>query len=497
MLFSHTGGGFDGTSTANAVLFTGRAANAWTSSSRGASVDMQAVKTGSTIPTSFLTVDGSSNVAFPSGGSVSVTGNTVFAGNGTPLLGSIPTSTGTNGAWNWGVNPNSSFVRCYLSQTGLNYTPTTGTLNSSVAFVTSNTGYLKYDPLGLHNPSSNPSRVTITLAGTYRVTVSLGMTCSSNITYLNTAAYKNGTAFVSAPLGSGSLSATFLTTSNSSLVTCAVGDYIEQGIYYVGSTFSSLYTMSLSVELCSGTSNGLPTLGAANQLLRVNSTGTQLEYGSPHTKMGADFTAQANPTRVFKDIMWMSGSNAGVRTWTPTQIPWVYADITAAELACIYWIQKITTFFKGLENDTCWDQLIGSVPAYIVSRITGNVQSPDSNTDMDFSPGSTAVTTYSSEWFELIVGRNVAGTELYTMSFTVTTIIGGAYPGSIGADVTFPFRMIWQTTRGTAMTGFNGQTISNFSTFPPKCTQYGVGGVTIPALGFPLWAMPVSLETMF
>lgn len=216
----------------------------------------------------------------------------------------------------------------------------------------------------------------------------------------------------------------------------------------------------------------------------------------PYYKMGADFITSANPVRIFRDIMWMSGAAPAVRTWTPSQIPWVYTDITAAELACIYWVQKLTTFLKSLENDTHWDQLIGAIPSAIVSRITGNLQTPDGGTDMDNQVGFNGTTTYASEWFELIVGRNPAGTELYTMSFTVA-LITTASTVTNATDVLYPFRIIWQTTRGAAMAGFNGQTAAGISSSVPKCTQYTTSGVTIPAAGFPIWAIPVSLETTF
>jgi hypothetical protein len=186
----------------------------------------------------------------------------------------------------------------------------------------------------------------------------------------------------------------------------------------------------------------------------------------------------------------MSGTSA--RTWYPYQIPWIYADITAAELACVYWIQQITQFFKDMENDNQYDQLIGALPSYIVSRITGNYQVPDGSTDMDNNVGP-GITTYSSEWFELIVGRNQAGTELYTMSFTLALISATGFD----LNALFPFRIIWQTTRGAGMAGFSGQSVSAISGTQPRCTAYGTGGVTIPSAGFPLWAMPVSIETTF
>lgn len=208
-----------------------------------------------------------------------------------------------------------------------------------------------------------------------------------------------------------------------------------------------------------------------------------------YSKMGADFTTSLSPQRVYRSRMWMSGSTPAARTWVPSQIPWVYADINAADLACIFWVQELTTFFKNMENDSQFDQLIGALPSYIVSRITGNSQVPDGSTDMDNNTG--AVTAYASEWFEFIVGRNPAGTELYTMSFTFAQMSNPAFDG----NALFPFRIIWQTIRGASMTGFSAQSIGAISSSQPRCSAYS--SVTIPASGFPLWAIPVSIETTF
>jgi hypothetical protein len=239
--------------------------------------------------------------------------------------------------------------------------------------------------------------------------------------------------------------------------------------------------------------NWVKIAGSGNDY--VAGAGVTIDTGNvirtSYAKTGADFTVSLSPQRVFRDIMWFSGSSTAVRTWTPGQIPWVYSDITAAELACTYWIQRLTMFFKDMENDNQYDSLIGALPSFIVSRITGNTQVPDSGTDMDNNVG--AVTTYAGEWFELIVGRNAAGTELYTMSFTLALMSSAAFD----IATLYPFRIIWQTTRGASMAGFSGQGVAAISGSQPRCTQYGASGVTIPTSGFPIWAIPVSIETIF
>ena len=253
-------------------------------------------------------------------------------------------------------------------------------------------------------------------------------------------------------------------------------------IFYTGKT-------STSFTGCTRAYNGSSATSAP-----ADSYVQFLSEEMPYLKMGADFTVSTNPQRVYRSHMWFSGGATAVRTWTPVQIPWVYADITAAELACVYWIQQLVIFFKDMENDNQYDQLIGILPSAIVSRITGNYQVPDGSTDMDNNiilQDTGAV--YSSEWFELIVGRNQAGTELYTMSFTLALQATVAYSNSS----LYPFKIIFQTTRGASMAGFTGQAISSISGTQPRCTTYGTGGVTIPSGGFPIWAMPVSIETTF
>jgi hypothetical protein len=277
---------------------------------------------------------------------------------------------------------------------------------------------------------------------------------------------------------------TLSVTSTNGFPSTGIVMILNESILYSGKT-------SNSFTGCTRGYNGTTAVAAV-----INAYVNFVTEEIPYYKMGADFTTSTIPTRIYRDKMWMSGSATAVRTWTPSQIPWVYTDITAAELSCIYWVQELMTFFKGLENDTNWDQIIGAIAASITSRITGNLQNPDGGTDMDNQVVFASAPTYVSEWFELIVGRNPAGTELYTMSFTLA-LTSNTMANVPTVDMFYPFRIIWQTTRGAAMAGFNGQAAAASSASPPKCTQYTTSGVTIPAAGFPIWAIPVSIETTF
>lgn len=206
-----------------------------------------------------------------------------------------------------------------------------------------------------------------------------------------------------------------------------------------------------------------------------------------HTKRGYDLTVNTQPQAVYRDKFLTSGLSTA--TITASNIPWVYTNIDAAESSLPYWIQELTTFFKNLENDTQFDQIIGGIPAnFSIPQGSWGV-APNGGTDMDNQIGST--TTYASESFEFIVGRNNAATEVYTFGFTFSQFANATY------DTTAlnPFRIIYQTTRG-ASSGFNGQTISGISNGIPRCTARSSSFTVSSYLstGFPLMYEPIVLE---
>ncbi|EGQ9188914.1 hypothetical protein O1C43_000204 [Vibrio cholerae] len=206
-----------------------------------------------------------------------------------------------------------------------------------------------------------------------------------------------------------------------------------------------------------------------------------------HTKFGYDLVVSSQPKAIYRDVM-ITGGVTGA-TINVNNVPWVYADIAAAERSLPYWIQQITTFFKNLENDAQFDQLIGAIPASFGIPLGSWGVPPSASTDMDNPTGSG--TTYSSESFELIVGRNAAKTEVYTFGFTFALFANATYD----ATCLNPFRIIYQTTRG-ASSGFNGQTITTISSSIPRCTarsaEFTVGSYLPNA--FPLMFEPVCFE---
>lgn len=206
-----------------------------------------------------------------------------------------------------------------------------------------------------------------------------------------------------------------------------------------------------------------------------------------HTKRGYDLVSSSQPQAVYRDKFLTSGVVGS--TISAANVPWIYADISEAERSLPYWIQELTTFFKNLENDNQFDQLIGAIPAtFPIPQGSWGV-APSSGTDMDNNVGNG--TTYGSESFEFIVGRNPAGTEIYTFGFTFTQFANAAYDSTC----LHPFRMIYQTTRG-ASAGFSGQTVTAIAGSTPRCTarsnSFTVGSYL--STGFPLMFEPITLE---
>jgi hypothetical protein len=203
-----------------------------------------------------------------------------------------------------------------------------------------------------------------------------------------------------------------------------------------------------------------------------------------HVKLGYDLVVSSNPKAVFRDTFLTSGTAS--TSISAVNIPWVYADIEAAERSLPFWIQKLTTFFKNLENDAQFDQLIGAIPSQFAIPVGSWGVPPSSSTDMDNQFGS--ATTYGSEHFELIVGRNAAATSIYTFGFTFAQFANGTY------DTTclYPFRIIYQTTRQTNV-AFSGSAITSISSSAPRCTARGAT-YTTGGSAFPLMFEPICLE---
>ncbi|MGG5825912.1 hypothetical protein [Aeromonas salmonicida] len=206
-----------------------------------------------------------------------------------------------------------------------------------------------------------------------------------------------------------------------------------------------------------------------------------------HTAMGYDLVQAAQPKAIYRDKFLTSGVPA--TTISAANVPWVYANIDQAERSLPYWIQQLTTFFKNLENDKQYDQLIGAIPSNFSIPFGSWGVAPSGSTDMDNNV-FIGTGNYASEYYEFIVGKNPSGTEIYTFQFTFASQANAA-------DITlsYPFSMIFQTTRGTTSHNFQS-TVSGIAAAIPRCTArpWGFSTSSYNGAAFPLMYEPITLE---
>jgi len=215
-----------------------------------------------------------------------------------------------------------------------------------------------------------------------------------------------------------------------------------------------------------------------------------------NVKKGFDLTASTFPTSIYQDSFFISGVNN--QAIQATNASFVFENIDKAEVSLPYFLQKLATFFKNLENDIQFDQLIGLHPSWYNFPFGNWFVVPSGSTDMDNATGDGASNTtstmyYSGEYFELIVGRNVAGTEIYTMSFNFAQVGNAAWDGA----KLYPFRMIYQNVRGSNAYNWSGTLVSNgASNGIPKCTARANGWnpSSSSTSSFPIYLEPIILE---
>jgi len=217
----------------------------------------------------------------------------------------------------------------------------------------------------------------------------------------------------------------------------------------------------------------------------------RLDAAAGYAKCGFDFTVSTNPTRVYRDLIWCSSQSGA--TVQAANVPWVVADQADADRLAAYWIQQLTTFFKDLENDNCYDQLIGAIPSAsgIASKLAvGTVAvAPSASTDMDNIFSFASSSTYAGEWFELVVGANAAGTVLYTMWFNIALVA----PSSGDASSMYPFRMVFQTAPDQSLSSFPTTAVGSIASVAPRTTARATS-FTAAVSAFLLCAEPVSVE---
>jgi len=216
------------------------------------------------------------------------------------------------------------------------------------------------------------------------------------------------------------------------------------------------------------------------------------------SKTGVDFTVAAAPIRTVRDWMWLSAGNGSVDA---ARIAVRVPDRNAAERLCVYWLQQMVTFFKSLENDTHFDQLMWSIPANasLISSLASGTTFPTSlstTSDMDnsitFGTADPSTWRYASEWYEVIVAADATGAGFYTMWFQF-----GTFAVSGNTTTMYPFRCQYQTTSDENLTvAPTTSTPSAISALAPKVT-YRTSGTSSPSSSPGsawLWAEPVNIE---
>ena len=245
-------------------------------------------------------------------------------------------------------------------------------------------------------------------------------------------------------------------------------------------------------------SDSAPLVGAVTASAGTSKLASRADHVHPlyYPKSGYDLTSTTLvPKYTFTETMLTSGLNN--QAIYSANVPWVFENIDKAEAYLPFALQKVTTFFKNLENDTQFDQLIGLHPSYYGMPYGSWCVTPNGGTDMDNSladaaGNSTSITNYASEYFTLIVGKNPSGTEIYTFSFTFSLVGNAAWDGA----KLYPFRIIYQNSRGTTSFNWSGTLVTNGVTNGvPKCTAYsnGFNLASYNAAAFPLCFEPVTI----
>jgi hypothetical protein len=216
---------------------------------------------------------------------------------------------------------------------------------------------------------------------------------------------------------------------------------------------------------------------------------------SSYIKSGVDLTISVNPSKVYRDVVIMGGGNGINRTFTPSMIPWVYASQAEAAIACVYWIQKLDTHFKGMDNGNVNFRLANFVQA-MSSKLPAQAACGESS----FATGigepliATAAATFTaSGWMELIVGTDPTKTVVYSMGYQYQLTAQPTYDSTC----LYSFRSIFQTVSNAPSAGFQGQpALLNNPGTNPAVTSHP-GSFVLPASCSPIWFMPISIECQF
>jgi hypothetical protein len=240
-------------------------------------------------------------------------------------------------------------------------------------------------------------------------------------------------------------------------------------------------------------STTLPLVNATTAVAGTSAVPARVDHVHPvrYDKCGLDFTTSALPLRTFRDYIWCS-AQAGASV-TGDNVPWVVGSQADADLLAVYWLQQITTFFKNLENDNQYDQLIGGIPAAsaIASRLSSGTfaVTPSGSTDMDNQLVASNPANYAGEWFELVVASKAgANPEYYTMWFNIAQVAT-----AMDSSVLNPFKIVYQTSASQTLATFPATVVGPITGTAPKTTAR-VGTWTPVLSAFLICAEPITIE---
>lgn len=213
-----------------------------------------------------------------------------------------------------------------------------------------------------------------------------------------------------------------------------------------------------------------------------------------YVKSTPDLTVSQSPTKVFRDVVIMGGGTTATKSFTPAMTPWIYNSQAEAAMSCAYWIQKLDTHFKGMDNGNVNFRL-----ANFTQQMSTKLPSQAACSDGTFGYGVaeplvvTPSATYAGgTWMELIVGTDPAKTVIYSMSYQYQMTANPTYDSTC----LYSFRSIFQTTMNAPSTGFQGTACALNSPALVPAVTVRTGSFVLPAAS-PIWFMPISIECQF
>ena len=169
---------------------------------------------------------------------------------------------------------------CQISMSG-----TIGTFQKEqfIPFPSIAAGFTKYDPLGMHNPAVNTTRITIQTSGVYELVSYIKYADATGMQSSAVRIWKNGVTVLTDNWEAISAN-NQITNKCVFYASLVAGDFIEiQSTWQGTPTTLTLQYAAFSAKLGQGVPTNLPTIGSAGQVLTVNALGNGLQYSTVAT----------------------------------------------------------------------------------------------------------------------------------------------------------------------------------------------------------------------